>query len=198
VDASVLWQAALEQRPDLAALAWRVEAAQAELELAYKNFYPDFDLFARYDTFWQPSDTQGDLRAQVGATMNVPIYRRKLHAAVCDAQFRLAQRQAEFDQRSLEIQYDVVSAWQQVVESLKAVELYAQRLVPAAEPNVADARANYENAKIGFLDLAQARRQLVTAYEEQLEAIVNYHRRLAELHRALGIRSFAPRGWPDW
>jgi outer membrane protein TolC len=44
-DANLLWQTALQQRPDLAALAWRVQSEWAALELAHKNFYPDFDAF---------------------------------------------------------------------------------------------------------------------------------------------------------
>jgi outer membrane protein TolC len=133
--------------------------------------------------------------------MNLPIYREKTRAAVCEAQFRLAQRRAEFEQRSREIQYEVVSAAQQVEESEKAVELYARRLVPTAEQNVAAVGANYVVAKATFLDLAQARRQLVMIYERQLEAIVSYHRRLAELNRVVGIRSLArmedPRAVPE-
>jgi outer membrane protein TolC len=187
-DVNLLWQTALQQRPDLAALAWRVQAAEAELELAYKEYYPDVDVFGRYDTFWQPSSTQGPLRGQVGLTVDLPIYRRKLQAAVCEAQFRLNQRRAEFDQRSLDIQYDVVSAFQQVEESRKAVELFSQRLAPAAEQNVGTARANYEVNKLTFIELARAQRQLVSIYERQLEAVVAYHRRVAELERAVGGR----------
>jgi outer membrane protein TolC len=190
-DAELLWQTALQRRPDLAMLAWRVEAEQAALDLAYQNYYPDFDVFARYDAFWQ--DRERDLRTQIGAAMNLPIYREKLRAAVCEAQFRLNQRRAEFEQRALDIQYDVVAAAQQVEESRQAVELFAQRLVPAAEQNVAAARANYENRLGGatFLDLARAQRQLVSIRERQLEAIVAYHRRLAELDRAVGVRALA-------
>jgi len=122
----------------------------------------------------------------VGVAVNVPVWREKLRAAVCEAQFRLNQRRAEFDQRSLEIQYEVVSAAQQVEESRKTVELYARQLVPKAEQNVAAARSNYEVGKLSFIELATARRQVVMIYERQLEAIIAYHRRLAELDRALG------------
>jgi outer membrane protein TolC len=190
-DSNLLWQTALQQRPDLAALAWRVQSEEAALALAYKNYYPDFDVFGRYDTFWQPSTTQGPLRAQVGVAINVPVYREKLRAAVCEAQFRVAQRRAEFEQRSREIQYEVVSAAQQVEESQKTVELYAQRLVPTAEQNVAAVSSNYVVTKATFLDLAQARRQLVMIYERQLEANVAFHRRLSELNRVLGVRDLA-------
>jgi outer membrane protein TolC len=200
-DSNLLWQTALQQRPDLAALAWRVQSEEAALALAYKNYYPDFDVFGRYDTFWQPSSTQGPLRAQVGVAVNVPIYREKLRAAVCEAQFRVAQRRAEFEQRSREIQYEVVSAAQQVEESQKTVDLYARRLVPTAEQNVAAVGSNYVVTKATFLDLAQARRQLVMIYERQLEAIVAYHRRLSELNRIVGVLSLAttedPGAMPD-
>jgi outer membrane protein, heavy metal efflux system len=185
-ESSLLWQTALQQRPDLAALAWRVQSAEAALELAYKNFYPDVDAFGRYDTFWQPASTQGPLRAQVGVAMNLPVYRQKLRAAVCEAQSRLNQRRAEFEQRSLEIQYDVLSAAQQVEESRKTVELYAARLLPTAEQNVTAARTNYEVGKLNFLQLAQTQRQLIMLRERQIEAVIAYHRRVAELTRAMG------------
>jgi outer membrane protein TolC len=185
-DSNLLWQTALQQRPDLAALAWRVQSAETALELAYKNYLPDVDVFGRYDTFWQPSSTQGPLRAQVGVAMNLPVYREKLRAAVCEAQFRLNQRRAEFDQRSLEIQYDVLSAAQQLEESRKTIELYAERLLPAAEQNVAAARTSYEFGKLNFLQLSQTQRQLIAMRERQIEAIVSYHRRAAELNRAMG------------
>src|SRR5439155_22738 len=182
-DKSLAWQIALQQRPDLAALAWRVQAAEAALELAYKNYYPDLDAFARYDTWWQPASTQGPLRAQIGVAMNLPVYRQKLQAAVCEAQFRLNQRRAEFDERSLQIQYEVLSAAEQVEESRKTVELYSQRLIPAAEQNVAAARTSYDVGKLNFLQLAQTQRQLIAIRERQIEALVAYHRRAAELAR---------------
>jgi outer membrane protein, heavy metal efflux system len=185
-DATLLWQTALANRPDLAALAMRVQSDEAALALAYKNYVPDVDLFGRYDTWWQPASTQGPLRAQVGLAMNLPVYREKLQAAVCEAQFRLNQRRAEYDQRSLEIQYEVISDAQQVDESRQAVELFSERLIPAAEQNVAAARSNYEVGKLNFLELSVAQRQLIGLRERQVEATIAYHRRLAELRRAVG------------
>jgi len=185
-DPNLLWQTALRQRPDLAAVAARVQSAEVALDLAYKNYRPDFDVFGRYDTFWQPASTQGPLRAQVGVAMNLPVWRQKLQAAVCEAQFRLNQRRAEYDQRALEIQYEVTSAAQQVEESRKAVELYSHRLMPAAEQNVAAAQANYQVNKTSFIELAVAQRQLISLRERDLEALVAWYRRAAELQRLLG------------
>ena len=71
---------------------------------------PDTEIYGRYDSFWQPAATQGPLRGQVGVNMNVPIYRRKLNAAVSEAQFKLAQRQAEYRQKVADMQFEVESA----------------------------------------------------------------------------------------
>ncbi len=181
-----LQQMATVQRPDLAALAARVRAEEAAVNLAMKQYYPDAEFFGRYDSFWQPASTQSDLRGQVGMNMNVPLYRKKLHAAVCEAQFRLSQRRAEFQQRQLDVQYEVQSAYEQVEESRRTAELYEQKFLPFAEQNLDVARTNYDVGKINFLSLAQAQRQLIEVREKHQQTLADYHRRLAELERVVG------------
>ena len=185
-DAERLQQTALQQRPDLAALCHRVEVEEAALNLAWKQYHPDMDVFGRYDTFWQPSNTQGDLRGQVGVSLNLPVYRRKLNAAVCEAQFRVRQRRAEYQQRLLDVQYDVQSAIERIRESQQVLELYANKLLPAARQNLEAAQANYEVGKGTFQELIQAQRQLVMVREKLLESQVEYARRTGELKRAIG------------
>lgn len=181
----MLEQIALERRPDLAAIHSRVEAEQSAVTLACKEYYPDVEVFGRYDTFWQPESTMGDLRGQVGINVNLPIYRGKRDAAANEAMFRLNQKRAEYQQRELDVQYEVRSAYEQLVESQRTVQLYADRIIPASVQNVAVARTNYDVAKTTFLGLAQSERQLIELREKQQEAIANYHRRLAELQRVI-------------
>jgi outer membrane protein TolC len=181
----VLEQAALERRPDLAALQSRVEAERAAVDLACKQQYPDVEIFGRYDTFWQPQ-SQADLRGQVGVNVNLPIYRGKLTAAANEAMFRLSQRRAEYEQRRLDVQYEVRSAFERTEEARLTAKLYADRLIPAAERNVAAVRANYDVSKTTFLELAQSQRSLIELREKQQQAIIDLHRRQAELERVAG------------
>lgn len=185
-DQAVFQQLALEQRPDLRALAAKVRAEQAAVTLACKNYYPDVEVFGRYDTFWQPADTQGDLRGQVGVNVNMPIYAGRLNAAVREAIFRVNQRRAEYEQRQLDIQYEVAAAYEELEESRQILRLFGEKLIPAAEQNVAAARSNYDVSKTTFLDLANAQRQLITLREEREMALAAYHKRLAELTRITG------------
>lgn len=188
LDGPSLQLTAETQRPDLAALAEKVHAEEAALTLACKEYYPDLDLFGRYDTFWQPADTQSDLRPQVGATINLPIYRGRLNAAVTEAFCRLNQRRAEYEQRRLDIDYEVANAVALVEESRRTVAVYADKLIPAAEQNIAAASANYDVGKISFLDLALAQRQSIELRRKQEEALATYHTRLAQLQRAIGTK----------
>gem|GEM_PF-5941369 len=132
-DAVQLRQLAVGQRPDLAAIAARVRSEQAAVNLASRQFYPDTELYGRYDSFWQPASTQSPLRAQLGINMNLPIYRNKLNAAVCEAQFKLAQRQSEYRQKVADVQFEVESAHAQVAESQQAIQIYRTKLLPVSQ-----------------------------------------------------------------
>jgi outer membrane protein TolC len=76
-DASSLRTAALARRPDLRSAADRVRAEQASLALAEREFYPDVEVMAAYDAFWQ----ERPLRPQVGLKLNLPVYKAKRSAA---------------------------------------------------------------------------------------------------------------------
>jgi outer membrane protein TolC len=185
-DIAQLQRTAIVQRPDLSALAARVRSEESALNLAYRQYYPDAEFFGRYDSFWQPASTQSDLRGQVGFNMNVPLYRAKLQAAVCEARFRLSQRRAEYQQRQLDIQYEVEAAFASVQESSQAAELYAKKFLPFAQQNLDVARANYDVGKTTFQSLAEAQRQLIDVQEKYQQALADYHRRRADLDRAVG------------
>jgi cobalt-zinc-cadmium efflux system outer membrane protein len=167
-------------------LAARVRAEESAVNLALKQYYPDAEFYGRYDSFWQPASTQGDLRGQVGMNMNVPLYRNKLQAAVCEAQYRLSQRRAEYQQRQLDIQYEVQAAFEEVRESSQAAELYAKKFLPFAQQNLDAGRSNYDVGKTTFLTLAQAQRQLIEVREMYQQTLADYHRRRADLDRAVG------------
>ena len=172
---------AVAQRPDLAALAAGLRAEQARLQLAYKEFYPDFELFGRYDNFW----SQPSLRGQVGLNMNVPLYRDKRQAAVREVQWRISRRRAEYEQRVDDVNQQVQIAFERFDESQQTLGLYIEQILPAARLNVQSALAVYESGG-DFLRLIAAQRQLIVLQERFQEAVADYHRRRIELERVVG------------
>jgi outer membrane protein TolC len=173
---------AVASRPDLAAIAARLRAEEASLELAHKNYLPDVEVMGRYDAFWQ----EQPLRAMVGVNANVPIYRQRLNAAVCEASFRLSQRRAEYRQRVDDINREVQTAYEQLSATRQLVDLYERRTVPAATQNVESARAGYVAGRVDFLRLIEAERQLINLLQEEQDLLASYHAQRAELERVIG------------
>jgi len=176
-----LAELALDARPDLAAQMARVRQEEYALALAYKDYYPDVEIMAKHDHF-MPLDMQN----QVGMSFNVPIYRQKRQAAVCEASARLRQRRAELDARIDQVRFEVESAWDRASERREVVRLYEQKILPAAEANVESARINYTAGKVDFLRLVEAERQLRQQQDKYHETVAEYHRRMAQLQRAVG------------
>lgn len=182
VSAVELRAIAVSRRPDLASLSAKIQAEQARLRLAEKEFMPDVELFGRYDNFW----SQPSLRGQVGVNMNVPLYRDKRYAAVREAQYRLSQRRAEYQQRIDDINREVQTAYEQFDEAQRTVVVYTSQILPAARKNVDSAFAAYESGRGDFLRLIAAQRQLIALQERFQESVANYHRRRVELERVVG------------
>jgi outer membrane protein TolC len=152
------------------------------VNLAWKEFYPDLELVARYDAFWQ----EEPLRPMVGMNLNVPLYKQKRWAAVNEARARIAQQQAELDSLVSELMFDVEQAYRQVVESRSTIAVHESRLLPTARHSVDAARASYLAGRMDFLRLVESQRQLLDLQNDYYEAVANYYRRLAALDRAMG------------
>ncbi len=181
-DVQSLLATAQSRRPDLEALASRIAAEQASVALASKEFYPDVELMAAYDTFW----AEKEQRAQVGLRMNLPIRVSRRQGAVAQSQARLIQRRAEFGRLQDDINFQVQDAASQIRESERVVKLYEKEILPAAEANVKSAQSAYVTGKLPFLSLIEAQRNVATLRDRNYEAISGYFRRLAHLERAVG------------
>lgn len=184
-EVQVLRDTALARRPDLKALADRIQAEQATLALAHKEFYPDFEVSAGYDTI-MGNGPMRDLAPQVGVRVNVPLYKARRYGAVSEAQAKIAQRQAELARQTDQVNFQVQEAYEKVRKSEKAVRLYKDTILPAAELNAKAARTAYVAGKITALSRIEAERNLVSLRDRYFEAIADYFRRRATLERVIG------------
>lgn len=175
---------ALAARPDLKALADRVAAERAALALALKEYCPDFEVMAAYDAFWQRPEQA--LRPQLGVRLNLPVRQERRHAAVAEAQARVAERQAELVRLTDQVRLEVEEAYQQVRESEQSARLYEETILPAAMQNVKAALAAYTTNKVPFLSLLEAQRSLIGLRERSYETLADAFRRRATLARVTG------------
>ncbi len=176
--------AALAQRPDLQALAGRLAADQAALALAYKDYYPDVEVMAAYDAFWQGVDRP--LQAQVGVRLNLPVQKARRGGAVAEAQARLAQRRADLERLTDQVSFQVQEAFEKARKSRQVVNLFQKSILPAAQANVKEAVSAYTNGNIPFLALVEAQRNFDNHRDRYYEALADSFRRLAALERVSG------------
>ena len=173
---------AVEHRPELQAMSARVQVEQSAVALACKEFYPDFEVMGRFDRFW----TDREQQPQLGLNMNIPLNQSKRHAAVQEALWRVHKMQAEYAQATDTIRSEVQSAHARVSGSQRKVRVFESKILPAAQDNLRAAESGYEAGTVDFLRLIEAQRQVLDLREKHQMAITDFHRRAAELSRAVG------------
>lgn len=185
---------ALTHRPDLKAMEDRIASEQAGLAVTFKDFYPDVEVAAAYDTIMGNGPAR-DLAAQVGVRMNLPIRTDRRNGAVTEALAKIAQKQAELTSRVNQVQFQIQEVYEQLLESERILALYDKTILPAARENVKAAQTAYVTGKTPFLSLIEAQRNLVNLRERNYEATADYFRRHATLERVIAGPAF-PTGEP--
>lgn len=193
-DLKTLYTTAWEQRPDLRALADRIAADRARVQLALKDYYPDFFPYAAYNKYMGNRSPRLPLAYFVGVGINLPVYRGRLSAAVAEARARLAERQAELARKTDQVNFEVQEAYARVLEAEKTARLYDEKILKAARLNIEDARSAYISGQIPFVSLIRAERDLVDLFDRYYQAVANYHSQLATLERVVGARLATLRG----
>jgi outer membrane protein TolC len=184
---------ALANRPDVQAVAARVSAEDAQLALALREYYPDFEAGVAYDTIMGNGPAR-DLAPQVSLRMNLPMRLDKRAGAVAEAEGRVSQRRAELARLTDLVTLQVQEAYEQLVESERVVRLYERTILPAAESNVELAEPAYATGQIPLLALLEAQRNLVMLRDRYYELLAEHFRRRAALERAVGASIAASKG----
>ena len=173
---------ALEEEPALAAAAARVAVEESRLDLAWREYLPDFTVVGSYNWLWQ----EEDLQPFVGQQLDVPLQRGRRQAAVAEAEARVemvrSQRLAVED----EVRRAVQSGVDRLAEAHHVERLYRDHLLPAARDQVDAARSGFETGRNSFLALIDAERNLLSVELGHEEALANLGRRRADLDRARG------------
>jgi outer membrane protein TolC len=185
-EVEALRASAVARRPDLQALAERIAAEEASLNLAHKEYYPDVEPFLMYDRFMGNTPDGRDLSTMIGVRLNVPLRLARRQGAVMEANARIAQRRAELDRQIDQVNFQVEEAYARVREGERTVRLYATKILPDADLNVKTARADYGAGLVPAIAVIEAERARLDLYDRYYEAIAGYFRRHAALERAIG------------
>ncbi len=177
-----LRQMAIEQHPEIKALLAQKKASDANVKLAERDYYPDFNVNAGYNSLWDREDK----RFTVGLGINIPLGQGKRDAKLSEKRARSLQMKWKIQDKQAVVAGAVQRAYNNVEESRHVITLYNNKLMPLAEENLHAAKVDYQSGKGGFLDLVSAEKNLIQTQLNFVQAKANYQRHLAMLAKHVG------------
>lgn len=185
-----LLQRALELRPELSAQRQRLEAAQTRIQLAQKDYSPDYRLGAVYG--WRSGENpDGSGRADMGSilfSMNLPLYSGSKQDQALD------QRRAEWLQQKYQLQdrhNQVRAQLRQAISSYEAARrqtaLYEESILPQARQTVDAMLAGYEVGRVDFPSLMRSETALYNYETQYWQALTLAKQAKAQIDAAVGV-----------
>ena len=186
---SQLLQTALEVRPLLDVQREMTEAARMRLDLAKKDYYPDFRLGAGYGFRDGEDPVRGD-RADFASLMfsvNVPIYfKSKQSKAVDQRTSEYFRRKHAFNDTLRSVQAAIARNLAQYQASRDQVAVYGTAIIPQAQQTVSAMLSAYQVNEVDFLNVLNAQITLYNAQISYWEAMSNAKQSLAKLAASVG------------
>lgn len=186
---AALQQHAGESRPTLAAQQGRIDAARSRVDLAKKEYVPEFRVGAVYG-LRNGTNPDGSNKADFGSftfSMNLPLYAGSKQDRAVD------QRNAEWMQQKYQLhdQRNQVAAEvsQSATDYQRAGEqarLFQQEIIPQARQTVDVMLAGYQVGKGDFLSLLRSQATLYDYETQYWKALSSANQALARLVAAVG------------
>ncbi len=173
---------AVAHRPDIAAALDHARAAQAHVDRANREYFPDVTLATTYSTMWDMPEH----RWTVGLSFNLPVQTGRRGGAADEASATRARYEADAARMTDAARTQVAVALKELEESRHVLHLFEERLVPVAHQEVDAARAAFISSQAPFVALIDAEKNLRGVELDQEVGRAECDRRRAELDRALG------------
>jgi cobalt-zinc-cadmium efflux system outer membrane protein len=187
-----LRETALRERPQLLGMSSLVDRSGKALDLARKDYYPDFDVKFSYGQRDKTLDGMSrDDMVSVTVAINLPVWREsKRDPRVAEA---IAMRdqatdmyQAQQNEVSSKLRQQVANAEQ----SLQSARLYETGILPQARLAVESSLAAYRVNRVDFLTLLDNQMTVLNYEISYASALSNYNKALAEIDLLTGKTLF--------
>lgn len=183
-----LREAALRDRPQLLGLKTLIDKNQKALELARKDYYPDFDVRFQYGQREKMPD--GTPRVDVFSltmAVNLPIWeKKKLDPKVAEAHAMREQAISLYQVQQNEL---VARLRQQVAiaeQSRESAKLYETGILPQARLALESAQAAYRVNRVDFAMLLDSQMTVLSYELGHAAAVVAFNKALAEIDQLVG------------
>lgn len=173
------------QNPQIAGAEKMIERQKLQVDLAHKDFYPDFNL----QYMWQRTDpTQFRAYYMLTFGVRVPIYRsRKQRPELAQAEAELSRSRSEADSQSQQVASQLRSAYDTAQKTADLLKIYKEGLIPQARAGFQAGVAAYENNRQDFQSLLSSFLDVLHLDEEYWQNTAEREATLARLEELTGL-----------
>jgi outer membrane protein, heavy metal efflux system len=178
-----LTQLAQSNSPALKVSESEVRRREQGVELACKEYYPDF---AVGFTYFEREQNPGMYGLMMSAKL--PLYFwRKQQPELEAARLNFSSARSMRDNTSSTVVYQVKEAYTTATTSEKLANLYGSAIVPQSNLALNSAIANYQVGKIDYLQLIDASMSLLEYQLKYYESTIEFQKALAQLEPLVGV-----------
>src|SRR6266852_1324974 len=180
-----LLTAALAQNPELAGAQKMIEKQSLQVDLAHKDFYPDFNV----QYMWQRTDpTQFRAYYMLSVGVRVPIYRgRKQRPELAQAESEQLRARSELQAQSQQVASELRSQYVIVQQTSELLKIHREGLSPQARSEFQAGLAAYQSNKQEFQALLTAFLDVLHLDEDYWQDVAEYETAIARLERLTGL-----------
>lgn len=195
VDYRRLFGVGRNYRPEVIGALLRVEKDEKRIQLAKRDYWPDFTVGASFANVLgrrdpagveNPPDQNGKNVWALTGSVNIPIQRRKYDAAVQEAtEDRIASQEGYRDVVN-SVEAAVRTVGFEIETTDDQISLFENTLLPQAEQALRSSEAAYSSGTLGVLELLDSERVLLNVRLGLAQLNADYMKSLAEMERAIG------------
>src|SRR6266446_3094131 len=180
-----LLAAAQAQNPELAAAQKMIDKQALQVELARKDFYPDFNV----QYMWQRTDpTQFRAYYMLTFGVRVPIYRgRKQRPELAQAEAEQLRARSELQAQSQQVAAELRAQYVLAQQTSELLKIHREGLAPQARSEFQAALASYQSNKQDFQALLAAFLDVLRFDEEYWQNVAEYETAIARLEQMTGL-----------
>jgi len=180
-----LLAAAKANNPEIAGAQKTVEKQGLQVDLARKDFYPDFNL----QYMWQRTDP-AQFRAYYSVTLGVriPIYRgRRQQPELAQAKADQNRAKSEYETQTQQIAFQLRQQFLSAEKSQELLKIYREGLIPQARAELEAGMAAYQSNRQDFQALLASFLDVLKLDEEYWQTLSEHEMALAQIEQMTGL-----------
>jgi len=180
-----LLTAAQVQNPEIAGAKKMIETQSLQVDLARKDFYPDFNV----QYMWQRTDpTQFRAYYMLSVGVRVPIYRgRKQRPELAQAEAEKLRAGSELQAQSQQVAAELRAQYVLAQQTSELLKIHREGLSPQSRSEFQAALATYQSNKQDFQALLAAFLDVLRLDEEYWQNVAEYETAIARLEQITGL-----------